>query len=128
MLKKIGFLFSTRNNYVCTRHGAHPTSYLQGTLTHEVKRMKSESDHLHLHSTKLKMTGSSNPRYLYGVSVRQLDYFIILVNFKSQNAVPAMFRYYWPLAVKTESTPRLLLLKLWEILHLLICSFLLCLS
>ena len=60
----------------------------------------------------------------------------ILANYKAQNAslspVHAMFRHDCPIAVKPASTPRRLLdqkkKKLGEILYLLICSFLLCLS
>jgi hypothetical protein len=57
-----------------------------------------------------------------------------LANSKTQNAflfpVHAMFRHDCPLVVKPASTPRRLVpkKKLGEILHLLICSFLLCLS
>jgi len=56
-----------------------------------------------------------------------------LANSKTQNAflftVNAIFRHDYPLAVETGSTPRLLVQKkLGEILYLLICSFLRCLS
>jgi len=56
-----------------------------------------------------------------------------LANSKPQNAflftVHAIFRHDYPLAVKPASTPRSLVpKKLWEILYLLICSFLPCLS
>jgi len=57
----------------------------------------------------------------------------VLANSKTQNAflftVHAIFRHGSPLAVEPASTPRPLVQKqLWEILYLLICSFLLCLS
>jgi len=57
----------------------------------------------------------------------------ILANSNTQNAflfpVNAMFRHDCPLAVKPASTPKCLAhKKLGEILYLLICSFLLCLS
>ena len=57
----------------------------------------------------------------------------VLANSKTQNAflftVNAIFRHNYPLAVEPESTPRpLLQKKLGEILYLLICSFLPCLS
>ena len=57
----------------------------------------------------------------------------VRANSKTQNAflfpVHAMFRHDCPLAVKPASTPRRLVdKKLGEILYLLICSFLLCLS
>ena len=56
----------------------------------------------------------------------------VLANSKTQNAflftVHAIFRHY-SLAVEPSSTPRpLVQKKLWEILYLLICSFLPCLS
>ena len=57
----------------------------------------------------------------------------VLANSKTQNAflftVKAMFRHDYPLAVEPGSTPRpLVQKKLGEILYLLICSFLPCLS
>ena len=57
----------------------------------------------------------------------------VLANSKTQNAflftVHAIFRHDYSLAVKPASTPRPLVQKrLWEILYLLICSFLSCLS
>ena len=58
----------------------------------------------------------------------------VLANSKTQNAflftVHAIFRHDYPLAVEPASTPRPLVQKkkLWEILYLLICSFLPCLS
>jgi hypothetical protein len=57
----------------------------------------------------------------------------VSANSKTQNAflfpVHAMFRHDCPLAMKPSSTPRHLVhKKLGEILFLLICSFLLCLS
>jgi hypothetical protein len=58
----------------------------------------------------------------------------VLANCKTQDAflfpVHAMFRHGCPLAVKPASTPRRLLPRktLGQILYLLICSFLLCLS
>jgi hypothetical protein len=57
----------------------------------------------------------------------------VLANSNTQNVFiflfHAMFRHDLPLAVKTESTLRRLVhKKLGEILYLLICSFLLCLS
>jgi len=57
----------------------------------------------------------------------------VLANSKTQNAflftVHAIFRHDYPLAVEPASTPRSLVQKkLWEILYLLICSFLPCLS
>ena len=57
----------------------------------------------------------------------------VLANSKPQNAflftVHAIFRHDYPLAVEPASTPRpLVQKKLWEILYLLICSFLPCLS
>jgi len=56
-----------------------------------------------------------------------------LTNSKTQNAflftVHAIFRHDYPLAVEPASTPRpIVQKKLWEILYLLICSFLSCLS
>jgi hypothetical protein len=65
---------------------------------------------------------------------RQMSNLAILANSKAQNAflfpVHAMFSHDCPLAVKLASTPRRLVYqkKLGEILYLLICSFLLCLS
>ena len=56
----------------------------------------------------------------------------ILANSKTQNAflftVNAIFLHDYPLAVETGSTPRPLVQKKLEILYLLICSFLPCLS
>ena len=57
----------------------------------------------------------------------------VLANSKTQNAflfsVNAIFRHDYPLAVEPGSTPRpLVQKKLGEILYLLICSFLPCLS
>src|SRR5215510_4172944 len=57
----------------------------------------------------------------------------VLANSKKQNAflftVNAIFHYDYPLAVEPASTPRpLVQKKLREILYLLICSFLPCLS
>jgi len=56
----------------------------------------------------------------------------VLANSKTQNAflftVHAIFHHDYPLAVEPASTPRPLVQKLWEILYLLICSFLPCLS
>jgi len=57
----------------------------------------------------------------------------VLANSKTQNAflftVHAIFRHDYPLAEEPASTPRpLVQKKLWEILYLLICSFLPCLS
>ena len=57
----------------------------------------------------------------------------VLANSKTQNAflfnVNAIFRHDYPLAVEPASTPRPLVpKKLGEILYLLICSFLPCLS
>ena len=56
----------------------------------------------------------------------------VLANSKTQNTflftVHAIFRHDYPLAVEPASTPRpLVQKKLWEILYLLICSFLPCL-
>ena len=57
----------------------------------------------------------------------------ILANSKTQNAflvtVHAIFCHDYPLAVEPASTPRPVVpKKLWEILYVLICSFLPCLS
>ena len=58
----------------------------------------------------------------------------VLANYKTQNAflftVNAIFRHDYPLAVEPGSTPRPVVQKkkLGEILYLLICSFLPCLS
>jgi len=57
----------------------------------------------------------------------------VLANSKPQNAflftVQAIFRHDYPLAVEPASTPKpLVQKKLWEILYVLICSFLSCLS
>ena len=57
----------------------------------------------------------------------------VLANSKTQNAflftMHAIFRHDNPLVVEPASTPRpLVQKKLWEILYLLICSFLPCLS
>jgi len=57
----------------------------------------------------------------------------VLANSKTQNAflftMNAIFRHDYPIAVETASTPRpLVQKKLGEILYLLICSFLPCLS
>ena len=57
----------------------------------------------------------------------------VLASSKTQNAflftVYTIFRHDYPLAVEPASTPRpLVQKKLWEILYLLICSFLRCLS
>ena len=57
----------------------------------------------------------------------------VLTNSKTKNAflftMNAIFRHDYPLAVEPASTPRPLVQnKLGEILYLLICSFLLCLS
>ena len=56
----------------------------------------------------------------------------VLANFKTQNAflftMNAIFRCDYPLAVEPASTPRRLVQKFGEILYLLICSFLPCLS
>ena len=55
----------------------------------------------------------------------------VLANSKIQNAVNAIFRHNYPLAVEPASTPRPLVpkkKKLGEILFPLICSFLPCLS
>ena len=57
----------------------------------------------------------------------------VMANSKTQNAflftVHAIFRHDYPLVVEPASTPRpLIQKKLWEILYLLICSFLPCLS
>ena len=57
----------------------------------------------------------------------------VLANSKTQTAflftVHAIFRHDYPLAVEPAITPRpLVQKKLWEILYLLICSFLPCLS
>ena len=57
----------------------------------------------------------------------------VLANAKTQNAflftVHAIFRHDYPLAVEPASTPRpLVQKKLWDMLYLLICSFLPCLS
>jgi len=56
-----------------------------------------------------------------------------MANSKTQNAflftVHVIFRDDYPLAVEPANTPRPLVQKrLWEILYLLICSFLSCLS
>ena len=64
---------------------------------------------------------------------RQMSNLVILANSKTQNAslfpVHAMNRNDCSLAVKPASTPRCLVHKNHgEILYLLICSFLLCLS
>jgi hypothetical protein len=65
---------------------------------------------------------------------RQMSNLAILANSKTQNGflfpVHAMFRHDCPLAIKPASTPRRPVhkKKLWEILYLFICSFLLCLS
>src|SRR5215510_13678715 len=70
--------------------------------------------------------------------IRNLRYTVtidsVLANSKKQNAflftVNAIFRHDYPLAVKPASTPRPLVpkKKLGEILYLLICSFLPCLT
>ena len=69
--------------------------------------------------------------------IRNLRYTVtidaVLANYKTQNAflftVNAIFRHDYPLAVEPGSTPRpLIQKKLGEILYLLICSFLPCLS
>jgi len=57
----------------------------------------------------------------------------VLANSKTQNAylfiVKAIFLHDYPLSVEPGSTPRpLVQKKLGELLYLLICSFLLCLS
>ena len=74
-----------------------------------------------------------------GYMVRNLRYTVtidsVLANSKTQNAflftVHAIFRHDYPLAMEPTSTPRPLVQKkkkLWEILYILICSFLPCLS
>ena len=87
----------------------------------------------YMNSSRVAACALRNEQAVLAHRPLQVTIHSVLVNSKTQNAflftVNAIFLHDYPLAVEPGSTPRLLVQKkLGEILYLLICSFLPCLS